>query len=371
MEELQLGRCDARLRRQRLLGRRWRGYRTRASGREKRGQETRRAAHGPNGNRTVKSPPMTERQLPTDFFTREEIAHLRRMSPWRSWWLIVHCWGTIVATWIVVATWTNPLTVTLGVLVIGCRQLGLGIIGHDGAHHLLFRNKRLNDWVCEWLLNRSLLGASIVPYRNYHLTHHRYTQQQNDPDLVLSAPFPITLKSFVRKVVRDLSGQTALKQRAALIRGAFGKPGEAWSKRIAAGTRRLGPNLAINAVFLAGFAVTGHWYLYFLLWVLPTLTWEQLISRIRNIGEHAAVPDNDDRLRNTRTTLANPLERAFIAPYFVNYHLEHHLLVSCPCYRLKEAHRLLIARGYGPRMELAPSYPAMLRRAVSKPPLAA
>ena len=37
---------------------------------------------------------------------------------------------------------------------------------------------------------------------------------------------------------------------------------------------------------------------------------------------------------------AGLIERALIAPYFVNYHLEHHLLVSCPCYRLKQANAL-------------------------------
>ena len=42
--------------------------------------------------------------------------------------------------------------------------------------------------------------------------------------------------------------------------------------------------------------------------VAPTLR-----ERIRNIAEHAVVPDNDDPLRNTRTTLANPLERLLIA----------------------------------------------------------
>ena len=133
------------------------------------------------------------------------------------------------------------------------------------------------------------------------------------------------------------------------------------------GVRRLGPNVAINAVFLAGFAWAGHWYLYLLLWVVPELTWHMFISRIRNIGEHGAVPDNDDRLRNTRTTHAGLLERALIAPYFVNYHLEHHLLVSCPCYRLPKAHALLIEKGFGPRMETKPNYLAMLRHAVSKP----
>jgi hypothetical protein len=44
-------------------------------------------------------------------------------------------------------------------------------------------------------------------------------------------------------------------------------------------------------------------------------TWYQLISRIRNIAERAVVPDNDDPLRNTRTTQANPVERLLLAPY--------------------------------------------------------
>ncbi len=88
------------------------------------------------------------------------------------------------------------------------------------------------------------------------------------------------------------------------------------------------------------------------------------MTRLRNIGEHAAVPDNNHRLRNTRTTYANLLERVFIAPYFVNYHLEHHLLVNAPCYRLPALHKRLLAQGLGPRMEIQPGYPAVLREAL-------
>ena len=36
---------------------------------------------------------------------------------------------------------------------------------------------------------------------------------------------------------------------------------------------------------------------------------EMVITRIRNIAEHAVVPDSGDPFRNTRTTLANVLER--------------------------------------------------------------
>ena len=52
-------------------------------------------------------------------------------------------------------------------------------------------------------------------------------------------------------------------------------------------------------------------------------------------------PDFNDPLRNTRTTRANFLERLFIAPYYVNYHLEHHLLFYVPCYNLPRVHRIL------------------------------
>ena len=71
------------------------------------------------------------------------------------------------------------------------------------------------------------------------------------------------------------------------------------------------------------------------------MTWMMVITRIRNIAEHAVVPDSDDPLRNTRTTRAGFVERLFIAPYYVNYHLEHHLLFYVPCYNLPRVHEIL------------------------------
>ena len=71
------------------------------------------------------------------------------------------------------------------------------------------------------------------------------------------------------------------------------------------------------------------------------LTWFQVIVRVRNIAEHAVVPDNNDPFRNARTTIANPLARALLAPYWVNYHVEHHLLFWVPCYRLPQVHAAL------------------------------
>ena len=115
-------------------------------------------------------------------------------------------------------------------------------------------------------------------------------------------------------------------------------------------------------------SVAGVWWAYFVLWLLPLMTWYQVISRIRNIAEHAVVGDNNDRLRNTRTTLTNGLMRMVLAPYWVNYHLEHHLFVYTPCWKLPAAHKMLIAQGFGPRMELTQGYLQVLRKATAKDP---
>ena len=299
---------------------------------------------------------------PRDVFTPEEIRQLRALDPVAAWRGIVHCWGVIVGTWILVSLWTHPLTILAGILIIGTRQLGLGVLNHDAAHYTLFRDKALNDRVAEWLLNRPLLGDTVHAYRKAHLGHHQFTQQPNDPDLHLSRPFPTTRQSLRRKLLRDLTGQTGYRQYGAVLRSAFSGPD--LRTRVANGWRRLGPNIAINLVFFGAFALAGQWYLYFLLWWVPALTWNRWVTRLRNIAEHGAVPDNDDRLRNTRTVVANWLERALIAPYRVNYHLEHHLLVSCPFYRLPQMHRLLVDKGLGPRMEIRRGYRAMLRQVV-------
>jgi len=40
-------------------------------------------------------------------------------------------------------------------------------------------------------------------------------------------------------------------------------------------------------------------------------------------------------------------------------------MVFVPCWKLRRAHTILLAKGYGPRMELASSYLDVIRRATS------
>src|SRR3546814_9112922 len=62
---------------------------------------------------------------------------------------------------------------------------------------------------------RSTLTDTLFPYTTLFRSHHKYTQQPEDPDLSLSKPFPTTRASLWRKVLRDLTGQPFFKQRVA------------------------------------------------------------------------------------------------------------------------------------------------------------
>ncbi|CAA9500520.1 MAG: Fatty acid desaturase [uncultured Sphingomonadaceae bacterium] len=298
------------------------------------------------------------------YLTRDQLRSLRERSTWWGVGLIAHCWAVIAGAMALVAWAPNLLTVLLAVAVIGSRQLGLAVLMHEGAHGGLARSGRFNLRLSQWLCAYPVLAETLA-YRDYHLTHHRHTQGPGDPDLVLSAPFPTSRASLRRKVIRDLTGRTGLKQRRTQLAAAWGPPGLPPRERAARFGRALGPQLGVNAALFAGLAALGHWWLYPLLWVLPLLTWQQLVTRVRNIAEHAVLPAGDP-WRIARTTRAGPLARAFFAPYFVNYHAEHHLLVHIPCYRLRRLHRLLMAGEVGPRLEVGPGYAAVLRAAAGK-----
>ena len=301
-----------------------------------------------------------------DFLTDDQLADVRRRVTWKGVALIAHAWALIIGAITLVAWWPNPITYILAVAIIGSRQLGLAILMHDGAHGCLSSDERTNLVLSQWLCAYPLF-AETRSYRRYHLQHHARTQQEDDPDLVLSAPFPITGLSYRRKFIRDITGQTGYQQRKAQLLNALGPSDWPWRQRAAYFREKLGLQFLVNAAMFAALAAAGVWWAYPLLWLVPLLTWMMVITRIRNIAEHAVVPDSSDPLRNTRTTHANLLERLFIAPYYVNYHLEHHLLFYVPCYNLPKVHRLLSGSRFAGRMEVQPGYAAVLRLATARP----
>ena len=278
-----------------------------------------------------------------DAFSASERRSLLAIRGSRAWLSIATNWGLVGAAFALVAWAPNPLTVVVALFVIGGRQLGFAVLMHEAAHRTLFRNRRWNDVVGNWLCAYPV-WSDLYPYRAYHLQHHAKTGTAEDPDLGLAAPFPITRASLRRKIWRDLSGQTGWKRARATFRRDLGLSQGKVRRLDFMGVRNLRGVTITNAALLAVLVVCGHPALY-LLWVAAWLTTYSLVMRIRSIAEHGMVPDQSDDFRNTRTTIVRWWERLFIAPNLVNYHLEHHLMIAVPHYHLPRMHRLLRARG--------------------------
>jgi fatty acid desaturase len=296
-----------------------------------------------------------------DALTREEVQELLASRDLRSWLSIALNWALVFASFALVAAWPNPLTIVVALVVIGGRQLSCAAIMHDAAHRCLFRNRRLNDWGGNWLAAYPV-WSDLHPYRPYHLRHHAKTGSAEDPDIGLIRPFPVTRRSFWRKVRRDLSGRTGRKFARAAWARTFGRAGtDPIARRAAVGVT------VTNLVLLAIVAAAGRPELY-LLWVGAWFTTYTLVTRVRSIAEHALTPDQDDPLRNTRTVLPRWWERVLVAPNRLNYHLEHHLLMTVPHYNLPRLHRLLRERGALDRACVERSYLAVLRSASSAQP---
>ncbi|MFK8052094.1 MAG: fatty acid desaturase family protein [Woeseiaceae bacterium] len=287
-------------------------------------------------------------------FGRDEWAALNRRSAWRGIAMVAHAWLIIVLAFGIAVVTQHPLVIAIAALVIGSRQLGLTILMHEGAHGLLTDNKRLNDILGHWFCAFPT-GLDMFAYRAYHLKHHRFAQQDEDPDLVLSAPFPVTRWSLARKTFRDLTGLTFLKLRVLpLFLALFGR--RKWHFSDSA---LLGSSILIALVCYAA----GCGWAFWILWLLPYATWQMWVTRLRNISEHAGTTRDNDAWRVARTTRAGVLARIFIAPYHVNFHAEHHLFMWTPCYRLPRIHAELRRKGEieANTMSVAPSYRHVLQ----------
>tara|TARA_R110002072_G_scaffold12295_4_gene53587 strand:+ start:21880 stop:22785 length:906 start_codon:yes stop_codon:yes gene_type:complete len=271
----------------------------------------------------------------------EEIKAVTQKSDWRAARIVLFDWAIILGSFYLMASYPNPLTIILGLCLLGARQLGLGIIVHETGHRTLFASNKVNDFVGTWLSGYWVFSNKDA-YMRVHLKHHQDAGTDLDPDLSNYRSYPITHTSLKRKFTRDLTGQVGWRRIKSIYRG-LKNIGQLDDENRTYLLRSVG----LNAVMLFVLAAFGHAWLY-AVWVAAFMTTHMMIVRIRQIAEHAGVPDHfdTDPRKNTRTLYINPLERLFIAPHRVNYHLEHHMLASVPIYRLEKLHRILMNKGY-------------------------
>ena len=282
----------------------------------------------------------------------DELARLTRLDPLRSSAAIAL---TLVPLALIIgwtATHWSGWTAALAVLLIAPLQHALFVLAHDAAHYRLYETRWLNDALGRFV--GTIAGVSMCTYRVIHRLHHNHLYGPEDPDIALHGGYPRGVGYLFRKLLKDVTGQTAWKTYSYF----FGAPALNASTNVAqrplddtSETLRraarsdrwgvLGFHLVAPVVAFAA----GYGWQYLVLWVLPLVTLLQAILRLRAICEHGAVTDLGSPLTAARTNLPGLFTRFLLFPHHVNYHIEHHLYPAVPHYRLPALHRALSERG--------------------------
>jgi fatty acid desaturase len=252
---------------------------------------------------------------------------------------IVQDWTAIVLAAALCQHFWNPLLYVAVVAFIGGRQHALLILMHEGAHHRLFRGRRLNDWIAELLLAWPHF-ATMRAYREHHLAHHGFLNSDRDPDWRRKKDnsdwhFPKSPTGLLGIFVRDVSGLGGINLlRLAASMGA--------AERLSSKEFKCLRLLFYLAAFgtIIDFGAEKTFVLY---WVVPYFTWLCFVMRVRSIAEHFAIDGAAGAYAYTRTTYAGPLARVFVAPKNINYHIEHHFFPSVPFHRLPQLHAVLMS----------------------------
>jgi len=279
----------------------------------------------------------TDKIMPNGRPTPEFREELRRIPNARNALAVVALFAqTIAIVWAAVH-FDNWFVWAAAFVLMGRAHAQYAALMHEAAHRLLFRNRKLNDFVGRWLLGFPSF-TPIDAYRRGHMAHHREEFGPDEPDIPLYRGYPISKDSLRRKLVRDATGRTGWK----LFKGLLG----ATRSENASARGQARKIVACQLVLIAIGVALHHPWVYFILWLAPYLTVWRVINRLRSIAEHGGMQRSKDRRLTTHTVRQSAVARFFVVPYHIGWHLAHHVDAGVPMSRLPKLHRELRRAGY-------------------------
>lgn len=247
----------------------------------------------------------------------------------------------------------NTYLTIITLFVCGGFQHSLGLYAHEGAHHMVFKNHRLNDFISR-IIFAGPIGIPFGLYRIRHFSHHKNTCTKLDTKEQYKREIFSIYLAFI-ELLRSLIGFDYLMQ----IKSAFKTVKDRKNTVMYSTLSKLYDLASIIAsnIFIALlFALlTGDLFNYFLYWVFPLVTTCMLFSKIRSIAEHHPYKSesfkaergdhtyylctNGPVIRSVRVHLA---EKFFLSPINFNYHFEHHLYPGVSSHFLPQINSRLV-----------------------------
>ena len=292
--------------------------------------------------------------------TREEVKALHRIRDGRAWCDFAVTLAMTAAVPVVYCSYPGVLTAALAVLLTIHNFNCLAQVVHGAGHGKFLSQRRWNDLLGN--IAAAFLGFALKGHALAHQLHHIRLNTEEDSDLIWGRPEESTVE-LMRMWLQDLfmisAGKRLLQYLQSDRRSFSVTPWRDFGPAFfLAKLGQLLPVVAVQVAIIAYYwAVIGpEYYIYF--YVLPILTLYPAQIRLRTACEHCFeagyVPRTAEERWVSRDIRANLLERLVVAPLFIPYHFEHHLLPGVPYYNLPLARRLLEEKGL--KVPLAPGY---------------
>lgn len=154
---------------------------------------------------------------------KSALQELRQTDNWTNWRYLLRTYLYLAAViggtvWFYsyqmsadISFWWNVPVTLVAIVLIGAGQHQLSGLAHEGVHHILFKNRTLNDLASD-LLTMFPLFSSIHHYRLQHLAHHQFVNDPDrDPDISQLKTsghwlnFPVTKKQFLSTLLKQLT----------------------------------------------------------------------------------------------------------------------------------------------------------------------
>ncbi len=273
----------------------------------------------------------------------DSLKPLFKTNPFTHGSAIAFNWLIILATIIVCTVYFNVATYFLAILVIGARMHALAILMHDATHYRFLKDRKWNDLITN-VTTMYPMFLTIDNYRNNHLSHHKHLNTDHDPDWVSKFgkkefTFPQTKLAFLTTILSYFLLIQGIKDAFWFVKrfNIVGGKKDKLKKKVSPI-----PQLLFFGTLIFLLSFFGGWKYFLLFWVIPYFSTFLMFQYIRSVAEHFGEMKYDHLLNNSRTVKTNLLERFFIAPHNVGYHIEHHLYPGVPYYHLPKLHELLM-----------------------------
>ena len=228
-------------------------------------------------------------------------------------------WVVIIWAFTLFYIFPNFLTGLLALLIIGNRQHALAILGHDGTHYTLSRNKKYNDFLTNMFSFWSL-GLTVSGYRSLHYKHHKHTGTEDDPELAHKRSrspqwdLPSKPSTILKYAMLDIVGLSIPDYWIVIT---YSKPDS---------SREYLPLVCWHLVAVTTLISLGLWWVA-ALWYLGLITTFMMFFRLRLWLEHQGTSE-------THRLYLNFWQAPLLAPHNSWMHWEHHNWPSVPYHKL-------------------------------------